>query len=95
MVVHQYYADLNRHDVEAARGKWKTPPPRLQDMVQQVDWYRVENITLIKEEPSAAQVEVVVIGKRLNQQPEQWHGTIALAQLAGTWKLVKMNLTKQ
>lgn len=94
-VVRQYYADLTRHDVEAARGKWKTPPPRLQDMVQQVDWYRVEDIRLLQGETSAAQVEIVVTGKRLNQHPERWGGTVDVEKMTDAWKIVTMHLTKQ
>lgn len=94
-VVRQYYADLTRHDVEAAKGKWKTPPPRLQDMLQQVDWYRVDDLTLLRSEATTGQVQVLVTGKRLNQEPEQWSGTIDVAQSAGAWKIVKMNLAKQ
>jgi hypothetical protein len=94
-VVRQYYADLQRHDVEAARGKWQTPPPRLQDLVQQVDWYRIDDMKLLRSAPSAAQVEIVVAGKRFNQEPEQWGGTIELARIAGAWKIAKMTLTKQ
>jgi len=93
-VVRQYYTALNRRDVEAARRQWKTPPSRLQDMVQQVEWYRVEDSTLLQEDASAAQVKVTVTGKRLNQQPEQWSGTVKLEKIAGAWKIVTMPLTQ-
>jgi hypothetical protein len=93
-VVRQYYAALNRHDVEGARGKWKTPPSRLQAVVQQVDWYRIEDMKLLRSEPSTAQVEVVITAKRLNQQPAQWRGTIELEKMAGLWKIATTHLTK-
>jgi len=94
-VVQAYYADVNRHDVEAARGKWKMPPTRLQDMVQLIEWFRVEDIQLVDVDTSAAHVTVVVTGKRRDQQPERWGGTIALEKHAGVWKIVTMPLTKQ
>jgi hypothetical protein len=95
VVVRQYYAALNRRDVEAARRTWKTPPPRLQDMIQQVDWYRMEDIRLLQGDTSAAQVEVSVIGKRRNQQPERWSGTVELEKISGEWKIAQMRLTRQ
>jgi tetratricopeptide (TPR) repeat protein len=93
VVVRQYYADLNRHDGEAAQGKWHTPPPRLQDMVQQVDWFRIEDISLIQSTTATAQVAVTVIGKRLRQQPERWSGAIDLDNSVGVWKIVRMRVT--
>jgi hypothetical protein len=94
-VVQAYYADVNRHDVEAARGKWKTAPSRLQDVVQRIEWFRIEDIQLVDVEASTAYVAVVVTGKRQNQQPERWGGTITLEKRAGVWKIVTMPLTKQ
>ena len=92
MVVRQYYADLNGHDGEAARDKWQTPPSRLQDMVQQVDWFEIEDITLLQRTTATAQVAVAVIGKRLRKQPERWSGIIDLEMSAGGWKIVRMRV---
>jgi hypothetical protein len=94
-VVQAYYADVNRHDVEAAQGKWKTPPSRLQDMVQRIEWFRIDDIQLVDVDDSAAHVTVVVTGKRRDQAPERWGGTIALEKRAGVWQIVTMPLTKQ
>jgi hypothetical protein len=58
-VVQAYYADINRYDVDAARGKWKTPPSRLHDMVQQTEWFRTEDMQLLDVDASTAHVAVV------------------------------------
>jgi len=94
-IVEAYYVDLNRHDLDAARGKWKTPPSRLQDMAQLIEWFRIEDIQLVDVDASAAHVAVVVTGKRRDQRPERWGGTIDLEKRAGVWKIVTMPLTKQ
>jgi hypothetical protein len=94
-VVQAYYVDLNRQDINAARSKWETPPSRLQDMVQQTEWFRLENIQLVEVAASTAHVAVVVTSKRRDQPPEGWRGTITLEKRAGVWKIVTMPLTRQ
>jgi hypothetical protein len=70
-------------------------PTRLQDMAQFIEWFRIEDIQLIDVDASAAHVAVVVTGKRRDQRPERWGGTIDLEKRAGVWKIVTMPLTKQ
>jgi hypothetical protein len=60
-----------------------------------IEWFRIDDIQLIEVDASAAHVAVVVTGKRRNQSPERWGGTITLEKRAGMWKIVTMPLTKQ
>jgi hypothetical protein len=64
-------------------------------MIQQTEWFRIEYIQLIDIDASAAYVAVVVTGKRRDQSPERWGGTVALEKRADVWKIITMPLIKQ
>ncbi len=94
-VIRAYYAALNRHDVRAARTYWRTPPSRLQQMMQQATWYRLEEATEGTQEGAAASVNVRVAVKLMRADVEYWGGLIRLEQQPDGWRIAQMQVTKR
>ena len=94
-VIHSYYESLNRRDVDSVVKIWKNPPNNLRELVNPVEWFKVNESVLRHSNSYSAQVEVKVMGKISGRTPERWGGLVELEKNYGEWKIVKMNLKKE
>src|SRR5262249_38595871 len=91
--LHAYYADVNRHDADAAIQKWKNPPPNLRNLVGYTEWIKIVDATVKEANANIATVDVRVLGKEVNKTKQRtWAGTITIENTGGAWKIAEMKL---
>jgi hypothetical protein len=93
--IRSYYESLSKRDVDSVVKRWKNPPNNIRELVNPVEWFKVNESVLRHSDSYSAQVEVKVMGKISGRTPERWSGLVELEKNYGEWKIVKMNLKKE
>jgi hypothetical protein len=93
--VRTYYQDVEKHNFESAIAKWKDPDKdKLRSLIEAVDGYHINEISLTRQTSSEAEVYVDVWAKSLKGATERWKGVVFLQDLSGQWVITKTSLTR-
>jgi E3 ubiquitin-protein ligase DOA10 len=96
-LVKDYYADLNRNDADSAISKRKSVSneQKLRSVINGIESFRVNEVSLTEMGSGYATVQVNVTGKQKKGSTETWTGTIELEKNEWSeWKITTLNLTK-
>jgi len=97
-LVRAYYQDLDHNRASAAIDKRKPSlsartKDNLRSIIEGVEWFKVNRLSLERSNSSTAIVATDVSGKQRGRQPERWTGTIELKRYYGDWRIEHLNLT--
>lgn len=93
--VRTYYQDVEKHNFESAIAKWKDPDKdKLRSLIEAVDGYHINEISLTRQTSSEAEVYVDVWAKSLKGATERWKGVVFLQDLSGQWVITKTSLSR-
>ena len=96
-VVRDYYDELNRHEVAAARSRWSNPPKGFDSLAKSIQWFKINDVKTegLAQDGSFAEVYADVVGKRVDESdPQRWQGRVTVSNVDDSWKITKMNLNR-
>lgn len=95
--VRSYYAALDKRDVETALAKWENPPSKLTKMIENIEYFKVNEAKISNLETNTASVWIDVVGRIVGESTEQrWQGLVLLkTNPNGEWRIDKLKLFKK
>lgn len=94
--VHAYFDHVNNRRADQAMRILEASSPKTRVLIENTEWLRVQELTLLDADPNRATVRVVFEGKARNAMPERYQGSIPLRWTSDGWRIMTMtNLVKQ
>jgi hypothetical protein len=95
-IVRRYFEYASNHQIDDAINCLKEPTEKTRPRLENVEWFRMEEVRLESITADEAQVWVALQGKARDSKPERYKGTIALYWNGSDWRIVTLsNLVKQ
>lgn len=94
--VRAYFDHVNNRRADQAMRILEASSPKTRVLIENTEWLRVQELTLLDAGPNRATVRVVFEGKARNAMPERYQGSIPLRWTSEGWRIMTMtNLVKQ
>jgi hypothetical protein len=95
-IVRRYFEYASNHQIDDAINCLKEPTEKTRPRLENVEWFRMEEVRLESITADEAQVWVALQGKARDSKPERYKGTIPLYWNGSDWRIVTLsNLVKQ
>jgi len=94
--VRAYFEHVNNRRADQAMRILDASSPKTRALIENTEWVRVQELTLLDAGPNRATVRVVFEGKARDAMPERYQGTMPLRWTNDGWRIMTMtNLVKQ
>ncbi len=95
-IVRRYFEYATNHQIDEAINCLKELTEKTRPRLENVEWFRVEEVRLENITADEAQVWITLQGKAKDSKPERYKGTIPLYWNGSDWRIITLsNLVKQ